>query len=227
MMQFKDKDGNVTHTLTDEGLVSRIGTVSPETKLDVHASMPLDVATMGSAWLRGDKRIDPSEVYAASGDPREMYAVHAELTQGYKLTEPLPNTIQFRVDYGQTEVFRISKDGIWANPDVPADEAAKKVIDAMDGYIKQMVDRVKCVRRCVMKSIVNMAAKKCLQVGSPPPSEPEAKPRKEEKPNERLRLRIPHSQHILGSVCWQNVGSSCMVCPHDLFRNLALLGTMK
>lgn len=35
MMQFKDNDGNVTHTLTDEGLVSRIGLVSPETKLDV------------------------------------------------------------------------------------------------------------------------------------------------------------------------------------------------
>ena len=28
MMEFKDKDGNVTHTLMDEGLVSRIGTVS-------------------------------------------------------------------------------------------------------------------------------------------------------------------------------------------------------
>jgi hypothetical protein len=98
---------------------------------------------MGSAWLRDGKRINPAEVYSASSDPREMYAVPAELTQGYKLQEPLPNAIQFRVDYGQTEVFRISKDGVWANPDVPADEAAKKVIEAMDGYIKQMIERVR------------------------------------------------------------------------------------
>jgi hypothetical protein len=102
---------------------------------------------MGSAWLRDGKRINPAEVYAASSDPREMYAVPVELTQGYKLQEPLPNTIQFRVDYGQTEVFRISKDGIWANPDVHADEAAKKVIEAMDGYIKQMVERVRSEER--------------------------------------------------------------------------------
>lgn len=175
MMEFKDKDGNVTHTLTDEGLVSRIGTQAPGVKLNVtckhdwhflpgtdrlrciHCNVETgpstpeqlaqdllrDVATMGSAWSQNGKRIDPSEVYAASSDPCEMYAVPVELTQGYKLQEPLPNTIQFRVDYGQTEVFRISKDGIWANPDVPADEAAKKVIEAMDGYIKQMVERVR------------------------------------------------------------------------------------
>jgi hypothetical protein len=41
----------------------------------------------------------------------------------------------------RTEVLRISKDGIWANPDIPTDEAAKKVLEAIDGYVKGMVER--------------------------------------------------------------------------------------
>lgn len=41
-----------------------------------------------------------------------------------------------------TEVLRLSRDGIWANPDVPADDAAKAVLSALDFNIKLLVERV-------------------------------------------------------------------------------------
>ena len=68
--------------------------------------------------------------------------------QEFKLHDSRPNSIQF---YGgpepRTEVLRISQDGIWANPDVPCDEAAKKVLEAIDGYVKGMVERVRADER--------------------------------------------------------------------------------
>ena len=39
------------------------------------------------------------------------------------------------------EVLRLSKDGIWANPDIPADDAAKLVLAVIDHNIKVMVDK--------------------------------------------------------------------------------------
>ena len=51
-----------------------------------------------------------------------------------------PNTIQFHSD-NHTEVLRLSKDGIWANPDIPVDEAAKLVLAAMEWNIKVLVDK--------------------------------------------------------------------------------------
>jgi hypothetical protein len=51
-----------------------------------------------------------------------------------------PNTIQFHSD-NHTEVLRLSKDGIWANPDIPVDDAAKLVLAAIDHNIKVMVDK--------------------------------------------------------------------------------------
>ncbi len=60
---------------------------------------------------------------------------------GYKLQDLQPtNSILFfgKVNDQQTEVLRISKDGIWANPDIPTDEAAKKVLEALDSNIKHM-----------------------------------------------------------------------------------------
>ena len=39
------------------------------------------------------------------------------------------------------EVLRLSKDGIWANPDIPADEAANLVLAAIDHNIKVLVDK--------------------------------------------------------------------------------------
>ena len=48
--------------------------------------------------------------------------------------------IQFHTDT-HTEVLRLSKDGIWANPDIPVDEAAKLVLAAIDFNIKVLVDK--------------------------------------------------------------------------------------
>lgn len=39
------------------------------------------------------------------------------------------------------EVLRLSKDGIWANPDISVDEAAKLVLAAMEWNIKVLVDK--------------------------------------------------------------------------------------
>jgi hypothetical protein len=53
-----------------------------------------------------------------------------------------------------TEIFRISRDGIWAHPDVPVDETAQKVIEALDSYIKELVqkaveaEREACAKVC-------------------------------------------------------------------------------
>ena len=94
-----------------------------------------DIATMGSAWSRGGERINPLDVYAVPTEQLQKYTLHD--------SRPA-NTIQF---YGgpepRTEVLRISKDGIWANPDIPTDEAAKKVLEAIDGYVKGMIERVR------------------------------------------------------------------------------------
>ena len=48
--------------------------------------------------------------------------------------------IQFHSD-NHTEVLRLSKDGVWANPDIPADEAAKLVLAALELNIKALVDK--------------------------------------------------------------------------------------
>jgi len=49
-----------------------------------------------------------------------------------------PNTITFRNDPA-TEVLRLSVDGIWVNPDVPIDDAAKLVLAAVGENIKVLV----------------------------------------------------------------------------------------
>ena len=103
----------------------------PSTPEQLAQDMLRDVATFGSAWSKGGKRIDPTEVYA---DP--VYAFH----------KPQPNSIKFFNAIGgiqNTEVLRMTKDGIWANPDVPPDEAAKAVLQALDWHIRQMVERVR------------------------------------------------------------------------------------
>jgi hypothetical protein len=49
-----------------------------------------------------------------------------------------PNTIKFRIDPA-TEVLRLSVDGIWVNPDVSIDDAAKLVLAAVGENIKVLV----------------------------------------------------------------------------------------
>ena len=73
-------------------------------------------------------------------------AIPAEQLQGYRFQETQPtNSLLFygKVNGQQTEVMRISKDGILVNPDVPVDEAAKKVLEAIDHNIKRMVEQVR------------------------------------------------------------------------------------
>jgi hypothetical protein len=42
-----------------------------------------------------------------------------------------------------TKVMEITKDGIWVNPDVSVDETAKAVLNALEGYIKNLVETAK------------------------------------------------------------------------------------
>jgi len=60
----------------------------------------------------------------------------------YSFAQP-PTNIIFYNNLGddRVEVLRITKEGITANPDVPTDEAADAVIRALDGYIKNLVQR--------------------------------------------------------------------------------------
>ena len=105
----------------------------PRTYDQLTRDMFEDIATIGSAWSRGGERLNPLDVYA----------VPTEQMQQYKLHDSRPNSVMFfgTINGEQTEVMRISKDGIWANPDVPTDDAAKALLEALDVHIRMMVDR--------------------------------------------------------------------------------------
>ena len=51
------------------------------------------------------------------------------------------NTIYFSSGEPSVEVLRLSKDGIWANPDIPTDDAAKFVLNAIGHNIKVLVQK--------------------------------------------------------------------------------------
>jgi hypothetical protein len=56
------------------------------------------------------------------------------------ITEAIEPNITF-FGGASKEVLRLSKNGIWANPEIPADDAAKLVLAAIDHNIKVMVDK--------------------------------------------------------------------------------------
>ena len=56
------------------------------------------------------------------------------------MSEPT-NSILFYGGQPSIEVLRLSKDGIWANPDVPVDDTAKLVLAAIDDHIQRLVDQ--------------------------------------------------------------------------------------
>ena len=67
----------------------------------------------------------------------------------------LPDTIHFHHTMGndQTEVMRISRDGVWVNPDMPVDETAKAVLAALDSHIKTLVEAaVQAERERIIKA---------------------------------------------------------------------------
>ena len=72
---------------------------------------------------------------------------------------PPPGAIAFHINSSGAEVMRIARDGVWANPDIPADEAAKLVLGALDRYIKELVKRVvedereACAKTCEARSL--------------------------------------------------------------------------
>jgi hypothetical protein len=51
------------------------------------------------------------------------------------------NITTFYPDPNPLEILRITKEGVWANPDIPVDEAAKKVLEAIDHNIKVLVQK--------------------------------------------------------------------------------------
>jgi len=53
----------------------------------------------------------------------------------------MKDTIRFWGDQSATEVLRLSAEGIWANPDIPADDAAKLVLAAIEYNIKVLVQK--------------------------------------------------------------------------------------
>lgn len=57
------------------------------------------------------------------------------------MTSVITNSIRFWCDEPSTEILRLTRDGIWANPYVPADEAAKLVLAALDINIKVLVQK--------------------------------------------------------------------------------------
>ena len=64
------------------------------------------------------------------------------------------NTIYFSSGVPSVEVLRLSKDGISANPDIPVDDAAKFVLNAIGHNIKVLVqkaveeEREACAKVC-------------------------------------------------------------------------------
>ena len=65
------------------------------------------------------------------------------MTDEYRIadTSAPTGTIHFYNSHAadNVEILRLSKDGIWANPDVPVDDAAKLVLAAIDSNIRLMV----------------------------------------------------------------------------------------
>jgi len=52
------------------------------------------------------------------------------------------SNITFRNEVGPgVEILRISKEGIWANPEVPVDQAAHAVLAAIESNIKELVQK--------------------------------------------------------------------------------------
>jgi hypothetical protein len=64
-----------------------------------------------------------------------------------------------------TEVMRITRDGIWVNPDVAVDDTAKAVLQAIEGNVKLLVQRAiedereQCARLCDILERYEMAVR--------------------------------------------------------------------
>jgi hypothetical protein len=74
---------------------------------------------------------------------------------------PLPDTMT--LGFGQDEVMRITKDGVFVNPKVSIDHAARTVLEVLDTQIKTLVQRaVEDEREACARVLDEMAAKDTL-----------------------------------------------------------------
>jgi hypothetical protein len=69
------------------------------------------------------------------------------------------NTIYFSSGEPRVEVLRLSKDGIWANPDIPADDAAKFVLNAIGYNIEVLVQKAVAEEREACAQMLEAASK--------------------------------------------------------------------
>jgi hypothetical protein len=74
------------------------------------------------------------------------------------------NTIYFSSGEPSVEVLRLSKDGIWANPDIPVDDAAKFVINAIGHNIKVLVKAAVSEEREACAKLLEEAAQAAKDV---------------------------------------------------------------
>ena len=70
--------------------------------------------------------------------------------------------IKFYSGKDTTEILRISKDGIFASPDVSVDEIAQKVLDALDGSIKCIVESAVYQEREACAKLCESAIQQCI-----------------------------------------------------------------
>jgi hypothetical protein len=67
--------------------------------------------------------------------------------------EPKPNIV-FQMGHANTEVMRLTKEGVWVNPDLKPDDVAQAVLNALDAQIQHMVkkaveeEREACAKVC-------------------------------------------------------------------------------
>ena len=69
------------------------------------------------------------------------------------------NTIYFSSGVPSVEVLRLSKDGISANPDIPVDDAAKFVLNAIGHNIKVLVKAAVSEEREACAQMLEAASK--------------------------------------------------------------------
>jgi hypothetical protein len=82
----------------------------------------------------------------------------------------MKNTIKFHSGTPATEVLRLSKDGIWANPEIPVDDAAKLVLAVISDNIEILVQMAVLAEREACAKLVEEIEARCVakDVDDPP-----------------------------------------------------------
>ena len=74
------------------------------------------------------------------------------------------------IPHASVELMKMSRDGIWVNPDIPVEEIAKQVLEILDNALKNMVriaveeERAACAEVCeLMYDYGWLDAKRCAR----------------------------------------------------------------